>query len=55
MALLASQPAPRAEPRRRALRAALWLAAATVLAATFWAYLDPHLALELANQVWACF
>jgi ferric-dicitrate binding protein FerR (iron transport regulator) len=56
MALFVSHPTPRAEPRQRALRAvALWLAVAAALAATFWAYLNPHLALELANQVWACF
>jgi hypothetical protein len=28
-------------------------AAALVLAAVFAAYLDPHLALDLANRVWA--
>lgn len=33
-----------------------WLAAAALaLALTFAAYLNPHLAVDLANQFWACF
>ncbi len=32
-----------------------WAAALAVLAAVFTAYLDPHLAVDLANRVWACF
>jgi hypothetical protein len=44
-----------AAPRRGLRTAAVWAAVAAALAATFWAYLNPHLALELANQVWACF
>lgn len=33
----------------------LWVSVATVLAAVFMAYLSPHLALDIANRVWACF
>jgi hypothetical protein len=36
-------------------RRMLWLGALTVLAAVFAAYLDPHLAVDLANRIWACF
>jgi type VI protein secretion system component VasF len=32
-----------------------WGLAAVCLALTFLAYLNPHLALDLANRVWACF
>ena len=36
-----------------------WLAAAAtvaaMLAAVFAAYLNPHLVVDLANRVWACF
>jgi hypothetical protein len=39
----------------RPARAAAWLAAAAALAAVFMAYLNPHLAVDLANRVWACF
>lgn len=50
---------PSSAPRRGLRTAAVWVAvAATVgvaLTATFWAYLNPHLALELANLAWACF
>ncbi len=35
--------------------AALWLLAASVLALVFTAYLSPHLVVDLANRVWACF
>lgn len=37
------------------LRLALGAAAALLLGAVFLAYLDPHLAVDLANRVWACF
>jgi hypothetical protein len=37
----------------RLRRWALAAAAALVLAAVFAAYLDPHLAVDLANRVWA--
>jgi hypothetical protein len=30
-------------------------AALATLAAVFLAYLNPHLAVDLANRVWACF
>jgi hypothetical protein len=30
-------------------------AAALALGAVFLAYLDPHLAVDLANRVWSCF
>jgi hypothetical protein len=39
----------------RGRRAAAWGAAALVLAFVFTAYLDPHLMVDLANRVWACF
>lgn len=34
-----------------------WIAVAALLAlgAVFAAYLNPHLAVDLANRVWACF
>jgi hypothetical protein len=32
-----------------------WTAAALALAAVFAAYLNPHLAVNLANQIWSCF
>jgi hypothetical protein len=37
----------------RPLRLAALAAAALVLAAVFAAYLEPHLAVDLANRVWA--
>jgi len=37
------------------IRLAVWAAAGAALAAVFAAYLDPHLALDLASRVWACF
>lgn len=39
----------------RARRIGLWLLAGLALAAVFVSYLDPHLAVDLANRVWACF
>ena len=41
----------------RRLRARLlwWVAAAVLLATVFSAYLNPHLVVDLANRVWACF
>ncbi len=39
-------------PLRRAL---LLTAAASVLTLTFFAYLNPHTVVDLANRVWACF
>ncbi len=32
-----------------------WAAALVVLAAVFAAYLNPHMVVDLANRVWACF
>lgn len=32
-----------------------WAAALLALAGVFAAYLNPHLAVDLANRVWACF
>ncbi len=32
-----------------------WIGAALVLALVFASYLDPHLAVDLANKVWSCF
>jgi hypothetical protein len=46
----------RADDRRPAWRRWGWRAlAAALLAAVFAAYLNPHLAVELANAVWSCF
>lgn len=39
----------------KVLRVSLWLLGAAVLAAVALAYLDPHLAVALAQQVRACF
>lgn len=39
----------------RLARVGLWLLGAAVLAAVFVSYLNPHLAVDLANRVWACF
>ncbi|MEK8050761.1 hypothetical protein AACH10_10985 [Ideonella sp. DXS22W] len=40
---------------RRPARLLLWCAAALVLAGVFAAYLNPHLAVDLAARLWACF
>ncbi|MGL6108615.1 MAG: hypothetical protein ACRC2B_00795 [Rubrivivax sp.] len=40
---------------QRGARIGLGLLLATALAAVFLSYLDPHLAVDLANRVWACF
>jgi hypothetical protein len=42
-----------ATPRWR--KAALYAAAVLALAAVFAAYLNPHLVVDLAARVWACF
>lgn len=39
----------------RTTRLALAAACGLALALVFLAYLNPHLAVELANRVWACF
>ncbi|HOM14423.1 MAG TPA: hypothetical protein PLB41_14010 [Rubrivivax sp.] len=39
----------------RLLRLGVALLAAAALAAVFVSYLNPHLAVDLANRVWACF
>ena len=39
----------------RAMRAVAWAAALLALGAVFVSYLDPHLAVDLANRVWSCF
>lgn len=36
-------------------RALSWVAAALALAAVFAAWMNPHLMVDLANAVWACF
>lgn len=36
-------------------RLAAWTGAALVLATVFGAYLDPHLAADIASRIWACF
>ena len=42
-------------PWTRIGQAAASVAVLAVLAATFAAYLSPHMALDLAARVWACF
>ena len=42
-------------PPSRAMRWLLWLVIAAALAAVFVSYLNPHLAVDLANRVWSCF
>ena len=37
------------------LRLLGWAATFVVLALVFASYLNPHLAVDLANRVWACF
>lgn len=46
---------PAAGRTRPWLRLAAWAAAGAALAVTFLAYQSPHLALDLANRLWACF
>lgn len=41
--------------RRRWIRPLAWGLAAAAQGAVFTAYLDPHLMVDLANRVWACF
>ena len=41
--------------KRRWPVGAAWLAAALALALVFAAYLSPHLVVDLASRVWACF
>ncbi len=41
--------------KARLLRAAAWAGALAALAAVFSAYLNPHLMVDLASRVWACF
>ena len=36
-------------------RLAVWCVMAVVLSAVFAAYQNPHLVVDLANRVWACF
>ena len=37
------------------LKLLAWLVAGGVLALVYAAYLSPHLVVDLANRVWACF
>ena len=37
------------------IRLGIWAVALLVLALVFLSYLQPHLAVDLANRVWACF
>jgi len=39
----------------RTRRALVWAAVGVVLAAVFAAYLSPHVVVDLATRVWACF
>jgi hypothetical protein len=41
--------------RRTWLKPAAYVAVLLVLAAVFTAYLNPHLMVDLASRVWACF
>jgi len=41
--------------KNRALRWGLTLLGAGALGAVFLSYLNPHLAVDLANRVWSCF
>jgi hypothetical protein len=41
--------------RRRVVAALAWAAAAIALALGFAAYRRPHVAVDLANQLWNCF
>jgi hypothetical protein len=41
--------------RRHGPRIAAWAASLLALVLVFTAYLDPHLMVDLANRVWACF
>jgi hypothetical protein len=41
--------------RRPWLKPAAYAAALLVLALVFMAYLNPHLMVDLASRVWACF
>ena len=41
--------------RRLAAGLAIGSAVAAALASVFAAYLNPHLVVDLANRVWACF
>jgi len=41
--------------KTRWVRAAVWAAAGVALAAVFAAYLNPHMAVDIANRVWSCF
>lgn len=40
---------------RPAVRAVAWTGVLAVLALVFTAYLSPHLVVDLASRVWACF
>ena len=44
-----------ARPAGTGWRLVGWAVAAAVLAAVFASYLNPHMALDIANRVWACF
>ena len=39
----------------RSIRWGVGIAVAAALAGVFAAYLNPHLVVDLANRVWACF
>lgn len=41
--------------RRLAWRGAAWAAACAALGMVFAAYLNPHVVVDLAGRVWACF
>jgi hypothetical protein len=42
-------------PSNMRWRLLAWAAALAVLALVFVAYLNPHLTVDLANRIWACF
>lgn len=41
--------------KRSTQRMMIWAGVSVALLLVFLAYLDPHLAVDLANAVWACF
>ena len=47
--------APGGSRMKTVARIGLWIVACSALAAVSLMYLSPHLMVELANRVWACF
>jgi type II secretory pathway component PulM len=56
MSLIQNQHPPLTTMRKSSVRRVLlWGAASLALVLVFFAYLQPHMALALANQLWNCF